>query len=253
MSGFAAIFRFEWLRLRQTNRFLIVSIAPVLLLLAAAIVRYADGSEATGKDVRDKTLHLGFFLLVALLTSYSFFSSSLADEIPRRTYPFLLTRPVSRIAILNARFVLAWIASMVVFALSATLLHVICFLTVPADMVGELPSLGRVIAGFAALTLYYGAVAQFWTIVAPEGGGLMVLMHLATDVILGALPAALRLLSGNFYAHEIAGLARAGFQPESVPAVNIPTCVAVLVAMAAITYGMTAMVFRNREYGGSAS
>lgn len=248
-QGTLAMFRLSWLRLIRGRKFRLGVVATVLVVVSAAIARYA-ANESTPAEAVESGVRLGFFGLLVYLLPFLFTSGAIAEEVEARTFPFLALRPAGRIAIVVGKYLASATMSILLLALGVLVLHVSSFATEPTSMIDELPGTLRAMSSISLLALTYCAICLFWGALVVEAGGFLSVLYLVVmEFGLSWMPSFLRLGSMNYLASQLAGLPKRGFYPEWVPDVELWVCGLVIALVTGVFLSLAALVVRTSELG----
>lgn len=227
----AAIFRLQWKRLVRGKKLRLGAVVVALVVVAVVIARYAQ-SEAVPKDVLRDGISLGFFTLLVYLIPFLLTSGAIAEEVEARTFTFLASRPVGRLAITLGKYLagVAMAAGLLVAGL--LVMHLATFLTTPTPLFEELPGTLRAMGAVVLLCMLYGAICMFWGAVATEAAGVVSALYLGiVEFAFGSLPGVFRFVSMNYLATQLAGLPKGGIRPDLVPDVEVWVPLAAIVPM----------------------
>jgi ABC-type transport system involved in multi-copper enzyme maturation permease subunit len=250
-SSFAAtkaIFRLQWRRLIRGKKLQLAAGVIGLVLLAVLAARYA-GEGADAAEVVQKGTTLGFFTLLVYLIPFLLTSGAIAEEVESRTFTFLSSRPVGRLAIALGKYAAGVAMAAGLLGAGMLLLHVGSFLTTPSLMIDELPATLRSTGALMLLTLLYGAICMFWGALVPEAGGIVSFLYLGImEFALGFVPSVFRFVSMNYHATQIAGLEKRGLWPDTVPDVEPWGPLAAIVVMTLLFLFFGALTVSASEY-----
>lgn len=247
-SGIAAVLRLQWKRLVRGKKLRLGAVAVGLVIAAVVTARYAQDT-AEPPEVMRAGIRLGFFTMLVYLVPFLLTSGAVAEEVESRTFAYLSSRPVTRLAMTLGKY-LAGVAAAAALLLGGLLLmHAAVFLVTPGPMIDELPTTLRAGASVALLTLLYGAICMFWGAVATEAAGIVSALYLAVvEFALGLMPGVFRFVSMNYFAQQLAGLPKAGVRPDLVPDVATWVPLAAMVPMTLLFLVLAAVVVGTSEY-----
>jgi len=244
----AAVFRLQVTRLVRGKKLRLGALVTGLVVLAVLAGRYAqDTMEASA--VVEEGISLGFFTMLVYLVPFLLTSGSIAEEVESRTFTYLSTRPIGRLALTLGKYLAGVALGAGLLVAGLLLLHVGAYLTTPTPMIDELPSTLRAIGAVLLLTLLYGAICMFWGAIATEAAGIVSFLYLAVvEFAFGLLPGIFRFISMNYHASQLAGLPKGGIRPDLVPDVEAWGPLAAIVVMTLAFLGFAAMTVSMSEY-----
>ncbi len=247
-AGIAAVFRLTWKRLVRGKKLRLGAVAVALVVVAVVAARYAqDATEPP--EVMQAGIKLGFFTMLVFLVPFLLTSGAIAEEVESRTFAYLSSRPVPRLAIALGKYLAGAGASLALLLGGLLLMHVATFLITPGPMIDELPSTLRAGGALGLLTLLYAAICTFWGAVAAEAAGIVSTLYLAVvEFAFGLLPGIFRFVSMNYFATQLAGLPKAGMWPELVPDVAAWVPIVVIVPETLAFLFLAALVVGTSEY-----
>ena len=192
-STAAALSAIARLALLRATRGALPAVAFVIACLPAA----AAGALSKSAPI-DETMSI-VQLLLAVLPAL-FVAPAIGEEIENRTATYLWSRPLARWTILAGKL-LALVPLCVVFLVGSWLADgaVNHALLAPQPIVA-------VAAGTVATAVVVAGIAT----VLPRHGMAFAIVYLLIDLMLGALPASVRLVSVSFATRSVAGLTDAG-------------------------------------------
>lgn len=247
-SATAAVFRLQWKRLVRGKKLRLGAVAVGLVLVAVVAARYAQDTVGPAEVMR-AGLKLGFFTMLVFLIPFLLASGAIAEEVESRTFAYLSSRPVTRLAITLGKYAAAVGAAMALLGGGILLMHVAVFLTEPGPMVDELPATLRGGGAILLLAMLYGAICIFWGAVATEAAGIVSALYLAiVEFAFSMLPGIFRFVSMNFMAQELAGLPKAGLRPDLVPEIEPWIPVVTIIPMMLLFLALSAIVVGASEY-----
>jgi ABC-2 type transport system permease protein len=173
------------------RRGVVLVLIPALVVVLAVVVR-ALTSEGVGYDIVG---HLGFTLalpLVALLAA----SAVLGPEVDDGSIVYLIAKPVSRHTVARSKYVVAWLATVVLGALPLLVAGVVLDSSDPTRAVAWM--LAGLVAGTTYTSLFLGLAAL--TRHAVVAGLLFVLLW---EGLLGGLLTGIRWLSIGAWGTEV--------------------------------------------------
>jgi ABC-type transport system involved in multi-copper enzyme maturation permease subunit len=248
-TSVAAVFRLNLKRLLRGRKLRFGVVALVLVVAATLIARYVVDPEDPQELVRD-AIRRGFFGLLVYLLPFLFNSGAIAEEVETRTLPYLLLRPTGRLGLTLGKYLSGSLLAFVLLAAGVLVLHAGAYATEPSAMIEGIDETLRMIGALALLTLCYSAICLFWGSLITEASGLMSTLHLgALEFAMGLMPFALRFVSMNYWATQIAGLPKGGFLEDTVPDVELWIAVTVVTAVTFLFLGAAALVVRNSQFG----
>jgi len=175
---------------------------------------------------------------------------TIAEEVETRTLPYLLLRPTGRLGLTLGKYLSGAALSFVLLASGVLVLHAGAYATEPSAMIEGLDETLRMIGALALLTLCYSAICLFWGSLITEASGLMSTLHLgALEFAMGMMPFALRFMSMNYWATQIAGLPKGGFLVDTVPDVELWIATTVITVVTFLFLGGAALVVRTSQFG----
>ena len=243
-----AVFRLSWMRQIRGKKLRLALISVALVLVAVVAVRYLVES-ADPRNVMREAVSWGYFTLLVYLVPFLFTSGSVAEEVEARTFTYLASRPVGRLAITMGKYLAGCGMAIAVLAASILLMHIAVFLTEPTPMIDALPDTLRQIGAITLLALVYGAVCMFWGAVAPEAAGIISVLYLGiVEFAASGAPLQVRLVSMNYHAQHLAGMPKAGLMPDTVPDIPVWASVIVVSAVAMGFLFLAVTVVRASEY-----
>jgi hypothetical protein len=244
----AAVFRLHWKRLVRGKKLRLGAIAVGLVIVAVVAARYAQDA-APASDVMRAGLSLGFFTMLVFLVPFLLTSGAIAEEVESRTFAYLSSRPVSRLAITLGNYTAGVAAALAILGGGIVIMHVAVFLTEPGPMIDELPATLRAGGAILLLTLLYGAICTFWGAVATEAAGIVSALYLAiVEFAFSMLPGIFRFVSMNYMAQQLGGLPKAGLRPDLVPDMETWVPVVTIVPMTFLFLVLSAVVVGASEY-----
>ena len=201
------------------------ALLPVLLTLGLA------AAGKFGGGLVDEVATLFFRLLVLGLPGF-LAASAVADEMERRTFTFLFTRPVPRSAFVLGQLVTIFVVVAGLLSVAMALTWGLSWLRSFADAGGDLFHLLRLEAGVIIGTLVFTAFGLALGLLGRAHAFLIVVLYLLFDVGVGLVPFALRNLSLSWHVGNLAGLgsADAVSWTVSLAAVSCLTALALLLA-----------------------
>lgn len=248
-TSVASVFRLNVLRILRGRKLRLGVASLALVVCATVIARYSVDVDAPERLVEDAA-RVGFFGLLAYLLPFLFSSGAIAEEVETRTLPYLLLRPTSRLALALGKYLSGSLLSIALLTLGLIALHVGCYATDPSGMIDHIPDTAKYAGALALLALCYSAICLFWGSLITEASGLMSTLHLgAIEFGLGLMPQAVRFVSMNHWAGEIAGLPRGGLLAETVPQIDEPWPVVIIVAVTLLFLGGASLVIRTSQFG----
>jgi len=206
-----------------------------------------QGSQAPGPSARspaaafDTGVRWAFFSLLVFAFPFLFGVGTVAEEVERRSLPYLLARPIPRRAVLLGKLLGGLLPTLGLLVLGLLLLALGLFLPEPAALPEALPAVGRAAGALVALGLAYTAIAVCWSALAPDSATVLAAVHFGlVELLFGMAPGALRLASLNHHGRELAGVERIGLMTQQVP--DLPAAVSLgLLLAAALAAGALAM------------
>lgn len=248
-SSVAAVYRLNLKRMLRGRKLRFALAALVLVVGATLTARYVVDPDDPQLLVED-AIRMGFFGLLAYLLPFLFNSGAIAEEVETRTLPYLLLRPTGRLGLTLGKYLSGATLSFGLLAVGVITLHVGSYATEPSAMIENIDDTLRMIGALALLTLCYSAICLFWGALITEASGLMSTLHLgAVEFALGMMPFALRFVSMNYWATQIAGLPKGGFLPDTVPDVETWIAVLVVTVVTFLFLGGAAAVVRTSQFG----
>jgi ABC-type transport system involved in multi-copper enzyme maturation permease subunit len=244
-----AVFRLNFKRMLRGRKLRFALVALVLVIGATLTARYLVDPEDPNLLVRD-AIRVGFFGLLAYLLPFLFNSGAIAEEVETRTLPYLLLRPTGRLGLTLGKYLSGAALSFVLLACGVLLLHAGAYATEPSAMIENIDDTLRMIGALGLLTLCYSAICLFWGALITEASGLMSTLHLgAVEFALGLMPFAIRFVSMNYWAAQIAGLPKGGFLSDTVPDVETWIAVVVVTSVTVVFLAGAALVVRASQFG----
>jgi ABC-type transport system involved in multi-copper enzyme maturation permease subunit len=225
--------------------------APVLFALVFRLVAAADlPAELTGFDIYGRFVSVYWLRNVLPLVALFFGAALVADEIEGKTITFLLTRPVTRPALLLGKFA-AYLVASLALVLPALVLTFGLLVTWrgSAGVAARVPDLFRDL-GVAALTLLvYGALFALLGVLLkrPLIPGLLFLFAWE---LLANLPGYLPRLTLSAYVRSLVPYAPAEEGVGGLFAQVLPfgECLAVLTVVTGLSLVLASWAFTWREY-----
>lgn len=217
-------------QLRRNRKLRLALVATTLVVLAVTVAHHL-GLSTTGLDVRTAAeqaeesvrsgIEFGYFRLLVYFLPFLFASGAVGEEVERGTFSYLLTRPLSRIAIALGKWAATTLVTVVLLVSSLLVVHVVCYATEPTALFEALPSTLRIAFSIALLSATYCAICLALGSAAPQSSGVLPAVYLAfIEFCCSFLPSAVRVLSLNFSARRLAGFDVGGLMPETVPDVS---------------------------------
>lgn len=248
-SSVLAVFRLNLKRMLRGRKLRFALAAMVLVVGATLAARYVVAPEDPQPLVHD-AIRMGFFGLLAYLLPFLFNSGAIAEEVETRTLPYLLLRPTGRLGLTLGKYLSGALLSFALLASGVIALHLGAYATTPSAMIDNLGDTLRMIGALGLLTLCYSAICLFWGALITEASGLMSTLHLgAVEFALGMMPFAIRFVSMNYWATQIAGLPKGGFLSETVPDVETWIAVLVVCVVTFLFLGGATLVVRTSQFG----
>jgi ABC-2 type transport system permease protein len=242
------VFELTWTRLVRGKKLRVGAVAVALVVLSVVAARYAQGSDQPSELVKSG-ISLGFFNLLGYLIPFLVTSGAIAEEVESRTFHYLASRPVSRIAVTLGKYLAGLAMSAALLVGGLLVLHLAAYATVPTAMIDELPATLRAMGGILLLDVLYSAICMFWGALVPDAAGIVSTLHLAVmEFGFGKLPFFLRFVSLNFWAGELAGLPRGGLLPDTVPEVDAWIGAAAIPAVGLFFLFFAILVVATSEY-----
>jgi ABC-2 type transport system permease protein len=201
----------------------------------------ADPSARSPAAAFDTGVRWAFFSLLVFAFPFLFGVGTVAEEVERRSLPYLLARPIPRRAVLLGKLLGGLLPTLGLLLLGLLLLALGLFLPEPAAFPEALPAVGRAAGALVALGLAYTAIAVCWSALAPDSATVLAAVHFGlVELLFGMAPGALRLASLNHHGRELAGVERIGLMTQQVP--DLPAAVSLgLLLAAALAAGALAM------------
>ncbi|RAL24763.1 hypothetical protein DL240_00705 [Lujinxingia litoralis] len=187
------------LRARKTLVLLAVQLLPVLVALAYVAFGQLDGMTMFRNSM--ESVYLPF--LVPLAALY-FGGPAIVDEIEGRTITYLTLRPLPRALIYLAKLKSAMLSALLVTSLPIILLFGICAFS-SGELLGELPTLGKMLGASAVGVLTYTAVFAMLAAIFSSSLLLGIVYYVIVEMVIAAIPV-LELVSIKFHVRTIAGL-----------------------------------------------
>lgn len=248
-TSVAAVFKLNFKRMLRGRKLRFALAAMVLVIGASLTARYVVEPDDTQAFVRG-TVGQGFFGLLAYLLPFLFTSGAIAEEVETRTLPYLLLRPTGRLGLTLGKYLSGAALSFGLLAVGVLILHVGAYATEPSSMIEGIDETFRMIGALALLTLCYCAICLFWGALITEASGLMSTLHLgALEFAMGLMPFALRFVSMNYWATQIAGLPKGGFLEDTVPDVETWIAVTIVTVVTFVFLGGSILVVRTSQFG----
>jgi hypothetical protein len=242
------VLRLQVTRLVRGRQLRLGAIAVTFVVLAVLGARFA-GQSSDPAVVLVQAERWGFFTLLVFLLPFLFNAGAIGEEVERRTFSYLASRPAGRIAVTLGKYLAGVGLAFGLLAGGLLLLHVVTFATDPTLLFERLPATLQTLAGLLLLVTFYGAVCLFWGAVAPEAAGIIAILHLGVlEFGFVWLPTYFRLVSMNYLGRQLAGLSKGGIMASSVPDVPPAIAAAVLLVVSALTMTVAAVVVRMSEY-----
>lgn len=247
-AGIAAVWRLSHTRLVRGKKLRLGGLAIALVIAAVVIARYAQDT-VDAPTVMAAGIRLGFFTMLVFLVPFLVTSGAIAEEVESRTYAYLSSRPISRLAITLGKYLAGALAALALLLGGLLVMHIGVFLTEPGPMIDELPSTLRAAGAIGLLTLVYSAVCTFWGAVATEAAGIVSALWLAiVEFAFGMLPGIFRFVSMNHFAQVLSGQPVGGLRPDLVPPVAMWIPPTAMVAEMVIFLMLAALVVSSSEY-----
>lgn len=244
-----AVFRLNFKRMLRGRKLRFALVALVLVVGATLTARYVVDPEDPHLLVED-AIRVGFFGLLAYLLPFLFNSGAIAEEVETRTLPYLLLRPTGRFGLTLGKYLSGATLAFALLAGGVLLLHAGAYVTEPSAMIDNIDDTLRMIGALGLLTLCYSAICLFWGALITEASGLMSTLHLgAIEFALGMMPFAIRFVSMNYWATQIAGLPKGGFLSDTVPDVETWIAVVVVTSVTLLFLGGATLVVRTSQFG----
>jgi hypothetical protein len=244
-----AVFRLSFKRMLRGRKLRFALAALVLVVGATLTARYVVDPEDPSALVRD-AIRMGFFGLLAYLLPFLFNSGAIAEEVETRTLPYLLLRPTGRVGLTLGKYLAGASLSFVLLTGGVLLLHAGAYVTEPSAMIENVDETLRMVGALGLLTLCYSAICLFWGALITEASGLMSTLHLgAVEFALGMMPFAIRFVSMNHWATQIAGFPKGGFLPDTVPDVETWIAVVIVAGVTAVFLVGSIAVIRTSQFG----
>ena len=252
LSAIGAVFRLQWRRLVRGKKLRLGLLSAGLIVASVVAARYATDADP-GAAVRSG-YEWGFFRMLAFLLPFLVTSGAIAEEVESRTFTYLASRPVGRVAITFGKYFAGALLAAALLVGSALLLHVSAWITSPTPMFEQLSDSLRVAGALGLLAMLYSAICMFWGALAPEAAGIVSALYLAIlEFGLASMPGPffwLRYGSLNFHAQRLAGVATEtpAMWADMVPDVPI-WAGGVWIAVATIGFlALAALVVQISEY-----
>jgi len=244
----AAVFRLQWKRLVRGKKLRLGGVAVGLVLIAVVAARYAQ-ADSDPAEVMLAGLKLGFFTMLVFLVPFLTTSGAIAEEVESRTFAYLSSRPVTRLAITLGKYAAGTAAAVALLGGGIAIMHVAVFLTEPGPMIDELPATLRSGGSLLLLAMLYGAICTFWGAVATEAAGIVSTLYLAiVEFAFGMLPGVFRFVSMNYMAQQLAGLPKAGLRPDLVPDIEPWIPIVTIIPVTLVFLALSAVVVGASEY-----
>jgi ABC-type Na+ efflux pump permease subunit len=249
-SSVAVVLKLSMVRLVRGRKLRLGVLAMVLVVLSAIAARYVAGENIEPAELVQEAVRLGFFHLLCYLLPYLFAAGAISEEAESRTLPYLLMRPISRVAMTLGKWLAAALTSSAVLVVGVLLLHVGAWATEPGEMIDQLGPTGKIMGALVLLSFLYSAICLFWGALVIEAGGVISILHMgALEFAFGKLPGPVRFVSMNYLATQVAGLPKGGFYEEYVPDVETWICIAVIVGLTLLFVGLSSLVTQISEFG----
>jgi len=183
------------------------------------------GAEAAADDDDEEDpLETGarwaFFSLLVFVFPFLFGVGAIAEEVERRSLPYLLARPLPRRAVALGKLAAAAGATVAFLLLGLAVMLLGLYGADLAALADALPSAARIAGALVVLGVTYAAFCVFWSAALPESAAVVAAAHLGlVELLFGMAPGALRLVSANHLARELAGLERGGLMGAQTPSI----------------------------------
>lgn len=225
------------------TRLALVSTLPMIALLSAIVLaaEEVDSSQATMKNI----VGAAFFALIVYLIPFLFAAGAVAEEVQRRTFTYLASRPASRSAIVIGKLLAAMVATSLVLTACLLVLHLVGFADQPVLIVDELALTFRRLGALLALSSTYCAILLCFGALFPSYPGITGGFFLAVwEFALARFPGRFPLVTVNYHGRVLAGL------EDLDPTLGLPlwaSGIAVLVGLL-VASGFAVIAVMGREY-----
>lgn len=255
-SAVAVIFRMQLRRLARSKKLRLGVVSCGLVVFAIVAARYASQREVgpdRAVELSSEAIRSGFqwgyFKLLVFLLPFLFTSSAIAEEVEGRTFAFLTTRPVSRVAITLGKFAAGAALAIGLVVGSGLVLHFVGYATEPTALFESFGQTLRILGALTLLVFAYCSVCIFWGAALPEAAGIVSALYLAVIEFLAAgLPGVFRCVSMNYLAQQIAGFPPGGLMPESAPAVPASIAAPVIAGIGLVFLLLAMVTVQTSEY-----
>lgn len=248
----AELYRLTLIRfLRGKRSWVGVLGAGVALALVIGVnMQRSAGNKGESLLFADVIKQSVFGFLIYLLP-FVFGSSLFAEEIENRTLGFLLTRPVTRLGVLAAKFGagLTWVWGIL------TLVFMLLLLAVTMGRwfgwSQEMPAwndVGLMFVSMLLLSAVYTALAFLWGIGLPDAAGIICIAHFGIlEYGINQMPSVLRCLSAAYYGERVSGFPVEGWMPDSVPMVGRMVSFSVLGVLLLALFSLLFLMIQTTE------
>lgn len=251
MSGFAATFELEKLRLLRGRA---LGFSLVSALFVALVALAARKAGALPSAVQDETASLGIVRFLALLGPCALAGGAISEELSGRTLVYLTARPVPRPLVVAAKWLASALSALAVVVAASLLVHLVCFVASPEGVFSGFGHALAIAGAASAEALVCTGICLAYGALAPRGGTMLAFAHVAFfELLMSFAPGRLRLVSMAHHALGLAGLRGEGALAATVPVLEPWVHGLVLGAVALGWLALAAVVFSTREYRGSES
>ncbi len=255
-AGVAVIFRMQMRRLVRNKKLRLGVVSCALVIFAIVAARYsserevgADRATELATEAIRSGFQWGYFKLLVFLLPFLFTSSAIAEEIEGRTFAFLTTRPVSRVAITLGKFAAGATLTLGLVLGGGLLLHMIGYATDPTALVESFGQTLHILGALTLLVFAYCSMCIFWGAVLPEAAGMVSALYLAVIEFLAAgLPGVFRFISMNYLAQQIAGFPPGGLMAQSAPTISASIAAPVIAGVGLLFLLFATVTVQISEY-----
>ena len=251
-AAMGTVARLHWKRLVRGRKLRLAALSLSLIVATTLLLRYglvwaADDpftDEAQYVDwvkaSMSEAVDFGFFSLLLLLIPFLLASGAIAEDVQSRTFAYMTARPVPRFALALGRWLAASAMGALVIGGGMLLMHLGVFMTLPHEMLEELPATLQKAGASILLATFYSAITMLFGALMPNTTAFLSVMYLiVVEFFFGAM-GWLRLLSMRYHASQLAGFETDGFLTGDVP--ELPTWGHALTLSGAIIVGMLTLM-----------
>jgi ABC-2 type transport system permease protein len=253
--GSAEVVRKGWVVFLLTLRYLLttrrgyatalLALVPILLTGSLAVARVATFDV----NLFETLMVPLFFQVVLIFVALVQATALVRDEIEDTTIAYLLTRPISKPAILLSKYIGYLASVLVVLIPSVALSYVITVAYSGGGFSASLDVLGSFLAATALGAAAYGAFFLFLSVLLRRPLAIGLLFGFVWESIVGSLPGTVPKLSLIYYLKSVLkGLASSGPLASFPSDVSAPLAAAILLGFTIGILILTIFVFQDMEF-----